>query len=276
MMDFLNISLFEMFLESSLIQNAKYSIVWIYVLCILKIVMFWPLMHLFYKITYNCLYFLDRNKNNRDNLRSSKIKVKCREDIWREYWECKDNVHGLAPSAQHECFTCEYYDKKLARCKNIKMNDRRTSDLYLLNNILCVVFAFLICNPISVIKYLGFTQGMVILAIALFINPIFVSLSYRIFNFKLFIKQKHGDPYANINTEMHEDGSFYRYWQTLPAGCKGGSPEAAYAESLNGGSSNNKAWEHYNPQSDALKRQWEAQDLSNSLRSAGYLSYWWW
>ena len=91
----------------------------------------------------------------------------------------------------------------------------------------------------------------------------------------MFIAEKHDDPNSHVYEEMWEDGSLEKYWDTIPKNTARANPNAVCDEFLNGNSAN-KPWAHYNPVSDALKKQWEAQDLSNASRIANYYSDWWW
>lgn len=282
MIDFLNISLFEMLLNSAIVQESKYPQLITIMLCILRIGMMWPTMYLLYKIGYNCVYFYDRNKDNSINLRSDRVKRFCYQDLWREFWEAKDYVHGIAPSLRYECGDCTACDKGNERCKNIHYNFNAAKKLYDTVVFGSAVFAFLICNPFSVIRILGSGRGTAIMILAVFINPLFIyfsRLSYgkiiKTGSDKLFIAEKHDDPNSHVYEEMWEDGSLEKYWDTIPKNTARANPNAVCDGFLNGNSAN-KPWAHYNPVSDALKKQWEAQDLSNASRIANYYSDWWW
>lgn len=227
MVDFLNTSLFEMLLNADFINNLEPAIYIKLLLCVIRTLMIWPLMHFFYNIAYSIAYHVDRNKNNSLNLRSSRIKRKCYEDFWREYWEYKDVVHSLSPSLESECKECKECSKGDARCINIRRIERHTQSLFKTLVYGGIILAILLCNPLVVLRILGPLLGTIALALSLLLTyPVIIS-TYRNFDSqKVFFKKKHDNPYANIYFELCDDGSYARYYEALPESSKGGSPNA--------------------------------------------------
>lgn len=271
MTDFLNLSLFEMLVNSDFVKNLPNPTMVTYILCVLRIVMMWPLSHLFYKISLNMIYFLDRHKANRDGLRSRVINPFCYDDKWRYYDECCDAIHGFDTSLTYECNQCGGCKEGRARCKNIKFNDDSLKNHYRVWTNLGLILAFLMCNPLPVFHLLGFIKGCIVTVIALFINPIFVWLTYKIADLHIrvsddvMIKEKHENPFENMFTEMFEDGAWYRYWNSLPIECRSSNPNIVLSSNIKGHRTDVQS----NLQ-NTIRRQQDKRELHQAINNSPY------
>lgn len=279
MTDFLNLSLFEMLINSNLIQNSGHPIVITYILSVLRTCMIWPLIYFFYRISKVLTYHFDRNKANSYNLRSSRVKRFCYQDFWRDYWECNGAIHGMVPSLYYECDDCKACNKGDARCKSIQEGFQKTRAFFFSCLTIGVILAILLCNPIITLKVLGAKLGVSAIVVAIFVNPLFVWLSRFPFYFETegtIIKptyKKHSNPYATIYEEMKKDGALRRYYdEKVPAGCKRVDPNA-----ISPSHNWNQAYEyavtqHHN--AEVIRSELSRQRLSNNANNP--YGRWWW
>ena len=279
MVDFLNISLFEKLINSTLVQNAPNPMMLTNVLCVLRCVMLWPLAHLFYRISLNCIYFIDRHKANRDGLRTRVIKTSCFEDKWRYYDECRDVIHGFDRSLVYECSQCNGCMAGETRCKNIKFNDSSVRMHYEIWYNMSLILAFLICNPLILFRIVDFRQACGLIVFSVFINPLFVRISYGLSNLNnndrtsvYFIKKNHENPFKNMFLEMFDNGAWDRYWNSVPESCKNVNPNAAYTTV-----DTKSFWDDANAARESYARTIDNQRiLQQTPTYVWYAGRWWW